>query len=157
VAGEAQPGQGTPSTPPANVVDAYWIRYNNRTFLNKDKGPMQFMLQDMPKYVKIGDENWSRWFGTDKSKWIFNTKCCATDKYYRMAQCKPAHTPSPGPSPPKPHPSPAPPTGTCKAAVEKTCPGESGETCMECCREHHGTLIKSCPEGREEMRKACGA
>ena len=35
--------------------------------MNKDKGPMTFMLQDMPKYVKAGDENWSRWFGM----WIY--------------------------------------------------------------------------------------
>lgn len=121
---------------------------------------MSFMLQDMPKYVKTGDENWHRWFGTDKSKWVFNTKCCATQTYYRNAQCKAAHTPpspGPGPKPPHPSPGPAPPAGTCKAAVEKTCHGETGTKCMECCREHHDTLIKSCPEGREEMRKACGA
>jgi len=33
------------------------------------------MMADMAKYTKIGDANWARWFGTDKSKWPFNTLC----------------------------------------------------------------------------------
>ena len=42
-------------------------RYDNRTFLNKGEGPMSFLLKDMPKYVKTGDENWHRWFGMCES------------------------------------------------------------------------------------------
>lgn len=164
MAGEASPGGSTPSLPPADVVDPYWIRYNNRTFLNKGQGPMSFMLQDMAKYVKVGDENWKRWFGTDKSKWIFNTKCCATQTYYRNAVCKASNappSPKPGPSPPGPKPSPSPgpgpspPSDTCKAAIEKTCGHDKDQQCMECCFEHHDTLIKSCPGGREEMKTVC--
>lgn len=51
---------------------------------------MQFMLQDMASYAKTGDANWERWFGTDKTKWAFNTVCCATQVDYQMAQCLPA-------------------------------------------------------------------
>lgn len=69
------------------MVDAYWIRYDNRTFLNKGSGPMQNMLANMASLVKAGDANWASWFGTDKSKWIFNTECCADQTNYRMAKC----------------------------------------------------------------------
>lgn len=48
---------------------------------------MGFMLQDMAGNVKTGDANWLKWFGADKSKWIFNTECCATQTNYRMAAC----------------------------------------------------------------------
>lgn len=70
-------------------MDAYWIRYDNRTFLNKGSGPMQFMLANTASLVKTGDTNWQNWFGADKSKWIFNTACCATQTNYRMASCGP--------------------------------------------------------------------
>jgi len=52
---------GAQTLPAADVVDAYWIRYQNRTFLNKGSGPMGFMLQDMAGNVKTGDDNWLKW------------------------------------------------------------------------------------------------
>ena len=92
MAGEApsslQPG-GT-WLPSANVVSPYWVRYGNRTFLNKGKGPMTQLLANLDANVVTGDKEWSQMFGDDKSKWPFNTACCATDTYFRMASCKPA-------------------------------------------------------------------
>lgn len=55
--------------------------------MNKGQGPMSFMLNDMANLVKTGDANWEQWFGADKSKWIFNTQCCATQTNFRMAKC----------------------------------------------------------------------
>jgi len=55
--------------------------------LNKGLGPMNFMLKDLANLVKTGDTNWVTWFGTDKSKWVFNTACCADQVNYRMATC----------------------------------------------------------------------
>lgn len=49
---------------------------------------MGFMLQDMATNVASGDTYWAGLMGSDKTKWVFNTQCCATDTYYRMAQCK---------------------------------------------------------------------
>ena len=74
--------------PSANVVSPYWIRYENRTFLNKGKGPMTQMLASMATNVVTGDKEWSAMFGADTTKWPFNTACCATDKFFRMAPCK---------------------------------------------------------------------
>merc|ERR1712224_752459 len=37
---------------------------------------------------QAGDAHWESWFGKDKSKWIFNTKCCATNTNYQHASCK---------------------------------------------------------------------
>lgn len=54
---------------------------------------MGFMLQDMAGNVKTGDDNWLKWFGSDKSKWIFNTECCATQTNYRMAACSAGGSP----------------------------------------------------------------
>lgn len=51
---------------------------------------MTNMLNDLANLVKTGDANWAKWFGTDKSKWIFNTACCADQVNYRMAMCGPA-------------------------------------------------------------------
>jgi len=51
---------------------------------------MQNMLADMANLVKTGDKNWEKWFGADKSKWVFNTACCADQINYRMASCKAA-------------------------------------------------------------------
>jgi hypothetical protein len=46
------------------------------------------MLAAMASNVAKGDKNWLAMFGSDKSKWIFNTECCATTKYYQHAICK---------------------------------------------------------------------
>ena len=62
VAGEApsslQPG-GT-WLPSANVVSPYWVRYGNRTFLNKGKGPMTQLLANLDANVVTGDKEWSQ-------------------------------------------------------------------------------------------------
>jgi len=71
------------------VVDPYWIRYDNRTFLNKGAGPMRQMLANLADNVKTGDTNWVFWFGTNKTAWPFNSQCCATQTYYRQAKCGP--------------------------------------------------------------------
>ena len=76
--------------PSVNVVDSYWIRYENRTYLNKGAGPMQQMLKSMANNVATGDKEWSVMFGADRTKWPFNTGCCCTDTYFQMAPCKAA-------------------------------------------------------------------
>lgn len=53
---------------------------------------MNNILADMDKFVPMGDTNYARWFGADKSKWPFNTECCATQQYFRMASCDCTHT-----------------------------------------------------------------
>jgi hypothetical protein len=88
VAGEASAGSTTPQEPSANHVSPYWIRYEGRTFMNKGYQPMQNILADMAKYVPLGDANFARWNG-DKADWPFDTECCATDQYRRMASCDP--------------------------------------------------------------------
>ena len=55
--------------------------------MNKGQGPYTFMMQDLDKDIKDGDARFQKWFGDDKSKWPFNTQCCATQTYYRMASC----------------------------------------------------------------------
>jgi len=73
--------------PSANVLDPYWIRYDGATYLNKGQSPMNFMLEDMESNVKSGDAYWISLMGSDNSTWPFNTKCCATRTYARMANC----------------------------------------------------------------------
>lgn len=165
--------------PPADVVDPVWIRYEGRTFLTKGQGPMNMLLKDMATYVKAGDAHWESWFGKDKSKWIFNTKCCATSTNYQHASCTAADSSSPSssynyPSPSPPHSgghhrprSPSPQwfwgggqgggsvSSTCQNAVSAACSGKSGSSCMDCAHTHHNTLIASCPGGRTDMRQAC--
>ena len=63
------------------------MRYQNRTFLNKGAGPYGQFIADEANYVKEGDKNWVKWYGSVRSG-PFNTGCCATDKYYHQAQCK---------------------------------------------------------------------
>lgn len=75
--------------PAANVVSPYWVRHDNRTFLNKGKGPMTQLLADLESNIATGDKEWVAMFGTDKATWPFNTACCATDTYFQMATCKP--------------------------------------------------------------------
>lgn len=79
---------GTLQLPPADISDPVWIRYQNRTFMNKGSGPYSFMNADLAKYVPAGDANWANMFGKEKGNWTFNTVCCATQKYYQMAVCK---------------------------------------------------------------------
>lgn len=55
--------------------------------MNKGSGPMRQLLADMDKNVPIGDANWATWFGQDKSKWVFNTECCADQVNYQNAKC----------------------------------------------------------------------
>lgn len=45
------------------------------------------MMEALEKDIKDGDARFQTWFGDDKSKWPFNTQCCATQTYYRMASC----------------------------------------------------------------------
>ena len=78
--------------PSANVVGAYWIRHDNRTFLNKGAGPMKNMIADLDALVKTGYTQWEKMMGTNQSTWVFNTECCATDTYFQMAVCRPAAT-----------------------------------------------------------------
>lgn len=79
--GEADPGQKSPWLPPVTIdptgadKDINWLRWQNRTFYFLMPQPLSAMDKDMPKYTKIADENWALWFGTDKSKWPFNTMC----------------------------------------------------------------------------------
>lgn len=75
--------------PSANVDGAYWIRHDNRTFLNKGAGPMNQMLANLDALVKTGYEQWEKMMGNDKAQWKFNTECCATDTYFQMAVCQP--------------------------------------------------------------------
>lgn len=55
--------------------------------MNKGQGPMSQMLSNIDSLVETGDTNWIGWFGSDKSKWPFDTECCATDSYFQMAVC----------------------------------------------------------------------
>ena len=87
VAGEASSRGDEVWIPPADAEDPYWIRYENRTFMNKGQGPMDQMMNDLDNLVSSGDASWKSWFGEDKSKWIFNTACCATVTNYKMAKC----------------------------------------------------------------------
>lgn len=59
--------------------------------MNKGQGPMSQLLSQggMAHYVPIGDKNFEGWFGTDKSKWPFNTECCDTDTNFKMSSCGP--------------------------------------------------------------------
>jgi len=90
VAGEASSGSSSAWLPSANANN-YWIRYQNRTFLNKGSGPMSQLERNggMSYYEPIGDENFKGWFGEDKSKWPFNTECCDTDINFKMSSCGP--------------------------------------------------------------------
>jgi len=59
--------------------------------MNKGLGPMNSLLggSGMSYYVPIGDANFVKWFGADKSQWPFNTECCDNDVDFRMASCSP--------------------------------------------------------------------
>jgi len=48
-----------------------------------------FLSHGAAALVPVGDANWKKWFGEDKSKWIFNTECCANAVYYRNGKCGP--------------------------------------------------------------------
>lgn len=48
---------------------------------------MNFMLKDMSGNVAAGDAYWEKLMGSDNSTWPFNTQCCATQTYARMASC----------------------------------------------------------------------
>ena len=74
--------------PSADIVDPVWVRYGNRTFMNKGAGPMQQFTSGLAANVVKGDKNYAAMFGSDKSKWIFNTECCATTTYYQHAKCE---------------------------------------------------------------------
>lgn len=150
--GETTPGQKTPQLPPADIVDIVWSRHLNLTYMQKGVGPHNFFKQNAAKYVAQGDKLWVEWWGSDKTKWPFNTQCCATVKNYQMAICSNVSQPDPGPGP-APGPAPA----SCVAAVHAACPGVTGTACMTCCQAHHTALIKACPQGAPEMREACGS
>lgn len=74
--------------PSVTITEPYWIRYNNRTYMEKGQGPYQMMQAEIDDAVKKIDSNWAIKFGTDKTKWPFDTLCCATPTYRRMAICK---------------------------------------------------------------------
>merc|ERR1712070_478184 len=85
VCGEAP--DNTPNTtlwlPAANHLQS-WIRYKNRTFMNKDSGAMGKFQKGMDQNIATGDKFFELWFGNDKENWPFNAACCDTDEYPRM-------------------------------------------------------------------------
>jgi hypothetical protein len=72
---------------PVDTTDVPVIRYHNRSFVNFDKAVWAIMSVNVGKYVTEADAAWSVQFGADRNKWPFNTQCCASKKYPRMAQC----------------------------------------------------------------------
>ncbi len=36
--------------------------------------------QQLPGAKDVGDANWVKCYGSDKSKWPFNTQCCAYNR-----------------------------------------------------------------------------
>lgn len=120
--------------------------------MERGQGPHDMFKSGLPGAVSTGQAAFEKCYGSDRTKWPFNTQCCAYNR--QSTTCK---SPSPGPSPPTPGPSPPAPS-TCGAAVEAQCGQYIGKqlyNCMECCRENHATLIKSCPNGIPDMKAAC--
>ena len=75
--------------PSANMVDPAWFRRENTTFMNKDVHAMDnfFTGDDIDARIAQGYDDWQRWWGRDRSNWVFNTKCCATSTFSKMAVC----------------------------------------------------------------------
>merc|ERR1712176_1226190 len=118
----------------------------------------------LPGAISTGQAAFEKCYGSDKSQWPFNTNCCAYNRQDISCSTSPSPSPGPGPSPPPSPPSPPSPTppspapSTCSAAVSTSCGqyiGKDLQSCMECCRTNHATLIKSCPRGITDMRTAC--
>lgn len=74
--------------PSVSITEPVWIRYNNVTYMEKGAGPYQMMMAEIDDAVTKIKANWALKFGTDKTKWPFDTLCCATETYRRMAICK---------------------------------------------------------------------
>lgn len=47
------------------------------TFMQRGNIPMNRFGKAMPKSAKTALQNWKKCYGTDQSKWPFNTRCCA--------------------------------------------------------------------------------
>jgi len=132
--------------------------------MERGQGPHDMFANGLPGAISQGQAAFEKCYGSDKSKWPFNTQCCAYNRQSTSCQTSPpGPSPSPGPSPPPPSPppSPMPPSpipSTCAAAVKTACGqfiGKQLYDCMNCCKDKHASLIKSCPGGAPDMREAC--
>jgi len=47
------------------------------TFMQRGDTPARQFVKAMPKSAKIALKNWEKCYGTERSKWPFNTRCCA--------------------------------------------------------------------------------
>jgi hypothetical protein len=48
--------------------------------MERGAGPYRMFGQQLPGAKDVGDANWVKCYGSDKSKWPFNTQCCAYNR-----------------------------------------------------------------------------
>jgi hypothetical protein len=72
--------------PGVDNMAAVYNKYNNTIFMERGQGPHDMFAQQLPGAISQGDSLWEGCYGSDKSKWPFNTACCAYNQ--QSATCK---------------------------------------------------------------------
>jgi len=63
--------------PSANIWDAVYTKYGNQTHMLRGQGPYNLFVSSLPNAMEAGQRAFEKCYGSDKSKWPFNTACCA--------------------------------------------------------------------------------
>lgn len=64
-----------------------------RTYMERGTGPSQMFSAKLPGAKDVGDAAFVKCYGSDKSKWKFNTECCAYNRQSTTCKkAKPAST-----------------------------------------------------------------
>jgi len=66
-------------------LDAVFNKIGNQTFMERGKGPHD-MFKGTKDAVSKGQKKYEECVGSDKTKWTFNTQCCAYNR--QSTTCK---------------------------------------------------------------------